>query len=89
MQLGFQFLNLFEFELADDPPPPGLTGAGQGREHQFQHRPFAEGVRNEFGPPTLFAEQPLQQIRGPNRLAVGDGQAQVGDACLLYTSRCV
>ena len=39
MQFGFQFFDLFEFGLVDDPPPPGLTGARQGREHPFQDSP--------------------------------------------------
>ena len=80
LQLSFQFLDLFEFELADDQPPPGLAGAGQGGEHQFQYRPFAKGVGDGLGPAAFLAKQPLQEVGGPNRLAVSDGQAQVSDA---------
>ncbi|MFZ1830541.1 MAG: hypothetical protein WAW42_17630 [Candidatus Competibacteraceae bacterium] len=32
---------------------------------------------NGFGPPAFFAEQALQQIRGPHRLAVGDAGLEV------------
>ncbi len=49
LQLGFQFLDLLECERADDQPPPGLTGVSQGGEHQFQHRPLANSVGDDFG----------------------------------------
>jgi len=77
MQLG-----LLGFKLTDDQSPPGLTGASQGGEHQLQPGPLAEGVRDHFGPSAFLAEQPLHQVGGSNGLAVSDGQAQVGDACL-------
>lgn len=69
MQLG-----LLGFKLTDDQSPPGLTGASQGGEHQFQPGPLAEGVRDHFGPSAFLAEQPLHQVGGPNGLAVSDGQ---------------
>ena len=61
MQLGFQFLNLPRFKCADDQPPPGLTGAGQGGEHPFEDGPLAEGVRNDFGSAAFLAEQAQAQ----------------------------
>lgn len=72
VQLGFHFLNLLKFERADDPPPPGLTGASQGDEHPFQHGPLAEGVGDGFGPAAFFAKQPFQEVGGPKDPAVGD-----------------
>lgn len=60
----------------------GLIGAGQGGEHEFQHGPFAEGVGEGLGSAAFLAEELLEEVGGPNRLMVGGGQVQVGDAGL-------
>ena len=75
-------LQLALLELADHDPAPPLGGADDRRIHQLQHRPLAEGVRNDLRPPALFEEQPLEEIRGSNDAPVAEREAQMRDAGL-------
>ena len=74
--------HLTPLELADPDGPPALGGADHGAEHELEDSLLAEGVGNDFEAPSLLDEQPLKEVRGPDRAAVGDGHAQVCDAGL-------
>jgi hypothetical protein len=62
--------------------PRQRSAADHGAVHQLQDRPLAERVGDDLEPPALLQEQPLEEIRGPERPAVGDREAQVRDAGL-------
>jgi hypothetical protein len=64
-------------EFADGNPAPPLGGADDGGIHQLQHRPLAERVRDDFRPPALFEEQPLEQIRGADDAAMAEREAEM------------
>src|SRR5262245_32801012 len=67
-------------ELADRETAPPIGGADHGRVHELQDRALAEGMRYDLRSAPLFAEQPLQEIRGANHLAVAEGKAQMRGA---------
>jgi hypothetical protein len=67
-------------ELADRDPAPAIRGADYRRVHQLEHRALAEGVRDDLGGPALFQEEPLEEIRRPDHLAVvAERKAEMGD----------
>src|SRR5512147_2620024 len=72
-------VQLLEFEFADHDSSPRLARTNQRGVDQFavDHRSLAERMRNHFRAPALFAEQPLEQIRGANQAAMGNRQSQV------------
>jgi hypothetical protein len=54
------------FELGDLDRTPSLGSADERAEHQFQDRPLAEGIGDDFEAPALLGEEALEQIRGSN-----------------------
>ena len=74
--------HLAAFEVCDPDGPPALGGTDHGAEHEFEERLFAEGVGDDLEAPSFLDEQAFQQVRGPDRPAVGDRHPQVRDAGL-------
>jgi hypothetical protein len=62
MEFFPQSLQLPSLEIRDRHAAPSLTRSNERGIHQFQHRTFAESVRNRLRSPPLFAEEPLLQI---------------------------
>ena len=75
-------LQLPALELADGEAAPAIGRADHGRIHQLQDWPFAESVRDDLRPAPLLEEQSLQEIGGPDHLAMPQREAQVRDARL-------
>lgn len=48
--------------------PAGAGGANERVEHEFEHGLFAEAVRDEFKPPALPGEQPVEGGSCPKSL---------------------
>ena len=48
----------------------------------LRHGLLAEGVGDDLQPPALLDEQALEEVRGPDRAAVGDRHPQMRDAGL-------
>src|SRR6266542_437349 len=71
---------LTALELGDLDGSPTLGGAGERTKHQLEDRPLAEGIRDDLEAAALLNEQTLEQIRGPDRPAMGHWEAQVRDA---------
>jgi len=65
-------LELSPFECGDTDFTPCLAGADERGIHQLQHRTLAEGVGDDLRPPPLLAEEPLEQVRRADYLAVRD-----------------
>ncbi len=82
IQFGSERFHLAVPEVGDLEGPPTLGGADHGAEHQLEHGPLAEGVGDDLQAPAFLDEQALEQIGRAGRAAVGDRQAQVGDAGL-------
>jgi len=59
---------------------PSLGSADERAEHQFQDRPLAEGIGDDFEAPALLDEETLEQIRGSNPPPMRHWEAQMGDA---------
>ena len=74
--------HLTTFQFTDPDGPPALGSTDHGTEHELEDGLLAEGVGNDLEPPALLDEQTLQEVRGADRTAVGDGHAQVGDTGL-------
>ncbi len=72
--------------VGDANPLPALAGPHQGRVHELQAAPLIEEARDDLGAPAFFQEAPLNEIRGPYVLPMGDGEAQMGET-RLQTSR--
>jgi hypothetical protein len=75
-------LQLPALELADGEAAPAIGRPNDGRVHQLQDRALAEGVGHDLRSPALFEEQPLQEIGGPDHLAMPQREAEMGDARL-------
>src|SRR5512132_220763 len=73
-------LPAFEFGHLDR--PPALGGADHGAEHQLEHGLLAKGVGDDLQAPALLDEQTLEEVRRPDRPAVGDRHPQMRDAGL-------
>ena len=67
-------------ELPDLDAAPAIGRADDGGVHQLQHRPFAEGMRNDLRPPALFEEEALEEIRGADHPTMTQREAEVRDA---------
>jgi hypothetical protein len=61
-------------------PAASLGSADERAEHQFQDRPLAEGIGDDFEAPALLDEETLEQIRGSNPTPMRHWEAQMGDA---------
>ena len=59
-------------ELPDRDPAPPVGRPDDGRVHQLEHGALAEGVRDDLRPPPLLQEEPLQQVRRPDDLAMAE-----------------
>ena len=67
-------------ELADRQAAPAVGRADDGGVHELQHWPLSERVRDDLRAPALLKEEPLEQIRGPDHLAMPQRETQMGDA---------
>jgi hypothetical protein len=56
-------LELTQLELGHSKPAPAFGGTDQRGVHQLEKGTFAEGIRDDLGAPTFFAEQSLKQVR--------------------------
>ena len=76
MQILEQCLQLsgLEFRHIDTAPTP--------RARIASTQPFAEGVRDHLGAPTLLAKQPVEQAGGLRRLAMRQGAASMRDVSI-------
>ena len=72
--------HLAALEGGDLDRPPAFAGAGHRREHQLERRPFAERMGKHLQAPAPLKEQPLEKVRGPDRLAVFDWHPEMGNA---------
>ena len=73
-------VHLTTLQLAHTDRPPSLGGADHRAENELEDRLLLEGVGDDLGPSALLDEETLKKIRGPDCAAVGDRNAQVGDA---------
>src|SRR5262245_24797326 len=64
-------------KLADRDAAPAIRGANDGRVHQLEHGPLTERVRDDLGAPALLEEEPLEEIRRPDHLAVAERKAKI------------
>src|SRR5439155_9743698 len=71
------YLPLFPLERRHGDPAPLLGRPDQGGVHELQHRALPESVRDHLHPAPFFAEEPFQEICGPNHLAMTNGEAQM------------
>ena len=73
VQFVAQEIELAQLELGDPNATLGVRGTQQRRVHELHDRALAKGMWNHLRAPALFAEEPLQEIRRPGRLAMRQG----------------
>ena len=84
--LGVRVIELFAnrtelplLELANGDAAPVVGRADDRRVHQLQHRPLAKGVRDDLRPAPLLEDEPLQEIRRPDDLPMGQNSPHGGE----------
>ena len=64
-------------QLTDGETAPPVGGPDDGRVHELQHGTLPEGMRDDFGAPSLFEEEPLEQVCSANHAPMAKREAQV------------
>jgi hypothetical protein len=72
---------LSAFEFGHTQTAPAFGCSDQSGIHQLEHGALAESVRDDLGASPLLAEQPLEQVGGADRTPVGEGEAEMSNAC--------
>jgi hypothetical protein len=67
-------------ELPDRDPAPTIGRPDDRRVHQLEYGALAEGVRDDLRPTPFLQEEPLQQVRRPDDLAMAEREPEVSEA---------